>query len=364
MVLFLITICTICCSIVINWIILRFSNDYIDWIGDHTTGVQKIHTQPTPRIGGVSIYGAVLLTTLLAWFLNWTNPSSLVLWMSLCGLPLFIAGLTEDITKNVGVKIRLTFAFVAGFLAFYFVGAQITRLDIPLIDSLLGLSIVSPLFSAFAIAGLANAYNIIDGLNGLASMVAIITLGVLAIVSIAVGDGAVLLAVLMFLGALIGFFFFNYPQGRIFLGDCGAYFIGFWLALLSIMLVARNPSVSPWFAILVNSYPIVETLFSVWRRMVHQNRNPGLPDAAHFHSLVYRRFMMWSKRYLHHSQSPDQHYLTNARTSTYLWALSSMGSLPALLWWDSTPMLILSILAFIALYLFLYYRASPTKPKR
>lgn len=349
---------TICCSIAINFIILRFTKDWIQWIGDHTTGVQKIHDQPTPRIGGVSIYGALLGAALLVWLLNWGGEPSLSFWMCLCGLPLFIVGLTEDITKSVGVKTRLAFAFVSGLLAFYLVGAQITRLDIPLIDSLLGLSIVSALFSAFAIAGLSNAYNIIDGLNGLASMVAIIALGALAIVSTAVGDGALLLAALMLLGALVGFFFFNYPQGRIFLGDGGAYFIGFWLALLSILLVARNPSVSPWFALLLNAYPIVETLFSVWRRQVHQNRNPGLPDAAHFHSLVYRRLMMWSKRYLRHSQSHDPHYLTNARTSPYLWALSSMGVLPALLWWDSTPMLMLYSLLFIALYLFLYYRIT------
>jgi UDP-N-acetylmuramyl pentapeptide phosphotransferase/UDP-N-acetylglucosamine-1-phosphate transferase len=355
MILFFITFCI---SAIINLVVLRFSADWISWIGDHTTGVQKIHDQPTPRIGGVSIYGALLSTALLAWLLDWGGEPSLALWMCLCGLPLFIVGLTEDITKMVGVKTRLAFAFVAGLLAFYLVGAQITRLDIPFIDSLLGLSIVSALFSAFAIAGLSNAYNIIDGLNGLASMVAIIALGALAIVSTAVGDEVLLTSALTLMGAVVGFFFFNYPQGRIFLGDGGAYFIGFWLALLSILLVARNPSVSPWFALLLNAYPIIETLFSVWRRKVHQNRNPGLPDAAHFHSLVYRRLMMWSKRYLRHGQSHDAHYLTNARTSPYLWALSSMGVLPALLWWDSTPTLMLSALAFIALYLFLYYRIT------
>jgi UDP-GlcNAc:undecaprenyl-phosphate GlcNAc-1-phosphate transferase len=147
------------------------------------------------------------------------------------------------------------------------------------------------------------------------------------------------------------------PQGPHFLGDGGAYTIGFWVATLSVLVVARNPSVSPWFAVLVNAYPIMETLFSIWRRKVHQGKSPGMPDAAHFHSLIYRRVLMWSKRNLG-TQATNGHYLNHAKTSPYLWLLSSIGVIPALMWWGSTPILILSFLAFALFYLFLYYRVT------
>jgi hypothetical protein len=106
----------------------------------------------------------------------------------------------------------------------------------------------------------------------------------------------------------------------------------------------------------------VETLFSIWRRKVHQGKNPGMPDAAHFHSLIYQRVMMWSKRHLG-TQAIDVHYLSHAKTSPYLWLLSSIGVAPAIMWWDSTPILILSSLAFTLFYLFLYYRVTHKKQK-
>jgi UDP-N-acetylmuramyl pentapeptide phosphotransferase/UDP-N-acetylglucosamine-1-phosphate transferase len=199
------------------------------------------------------------------------------------------------------------------------------------------------LFLAFGVAGLSNAYNIIDGFNGLASMVAIISALAITYVAFKVGDPLILNLALALIGAIAGFFLWNYPKGLIFLGDSGAYLIGFVIACLSIVLVARNPIVSPWFAIMVNAYPIFETLFTIWRRSVHQGKNPGLPDGAHFHSLIYRRIMRWA-------HPGDQSYWANAKTSPYLWVLSSLGVIPALLWWDSTMALITSAALFMVLY--------------
>jgi UDP-N-acetylmuramyl pentapeptide phosphotransferase/UDP-N-acetylglucosamine-1-phosphate transferase len=282
--------------------------------------------------------------------------------MALATAPLFVVGLAEDCSKRVGVKTRLAFAFIASVLAFYLTDAKITHLDLPILDPLLTIGFISLCFTAFAIAGVANAYNIIDGLNGLASMVAIIALIAIGIVALWVEDRTLVYAALWMIAAILGFFLWNYPKGLIFLGDGGAYTIGFWVATLSVLVVARNPTVSPWFAVLVNAYPIVETLFSIWRRKVHERKSPGIPDAVHFHSLIYRRIMMWSKRHLG-SQAIDGHYLSNAKTSPYLWLLSSVGVIPALLWWDSTPTLMNATVGFVLLYVFLYYRVT-RKTKR
>jgi UDP-GlcNAc:undecaprenyl-phosphate/decaprenyl-phosphate GlcNAc-1-phosphate transferase len=348
----------------INYLLVRFGASCMAWAQDSSDGPQKIHRVPTPRIGGLSIYIPLLLISLFGWSdeIQCNHGIELSWLLCLAAVPLFTTGLVEDITKRVGVKVRLSIAFVAGVLAFYLVGAQINHLDIAFLDPFFAIGVVSLFFTAFAIAGVANAYNIIDGLNGLASMVAIIALIAIGVVAIWAQDAPLAYAALWMIGAVLGFFLWNYPKGLIFLGDGGAYIIGFWVATLSVLVVARNPTVSPWFAVLVNAYPIFETLFSVWRRSVHHGKNPGMPDAAHFHSLIYRRIMMWSKRHLG-TQAIDAHYLSNAKTSPYLWLLSSIGVMPALMWWDSTPSLMISTVSFVILYVFLYYRIT-RKTKR
>jgi integrase len=152
------------------------------------------------------------------------------------------------------------------------------------------------------------------------------------------------------IAAIAGFFLWNYPRGLIFLGDSGAYLIGFWIACASILLVVRHTSVSPWFALMVNAYPIFETLFTMWRRSVHQGKSMGRPDGAHFHSLIYRRVM----RRTYESDGKAHVYLRNAKTSPVLWILSSLGVVPAVLWWNSSTILMVSAFFFIVLYGYFY----------
>ena len=215
--------------------------------------------------------------------------------------------------KKIGVKTRLIFTAIAAAMAANYLDAQITSLDIPGIDYVLTIPGVAIIFTVFAITGLANAYNIIDGFNGLSSMVGIITLMGLAYVSFVVGDPLLTLLCLVMTGAILGFFVWNYPRGLIFLGDGGAYLIGFWVAIISALLVARHSNISPWFALMINAYPIMETLFTIYRRKIHQGKSPGLPDGIHFHTLIYRRIL--------NPVCPgkkDDWFTANAKTSPYL----------------------------------------------
>ena len=91
------------------------------------------------------------------------------------------------------------------------------------------------------------------------------------------------------IGALAGFFVLELPGGLVFLGDGGAYFVGFYVAEVAILLLHRNPQVSPMFPLLACIYPVFETLFSMYRRRVLRDRSPGVPDGIHLHSLIYRR---------------------------------------------------------------------------
>jgi UDP-N-acetylmuramyl pentapeptide phosphotransferase/UDP-N-acetylglucosamine-1-phosphate transferase len=335
-------------SFITTLLIIRFKHLHERFSSDHDLlSPQKFHAIPVPRIGGISIAIGLLAAILIN--LQDTGASSLQAALFLCAIPTFAIGLTEDVTKKIGVKTRLLFTAIAAGLAVHFLDAPITRLDIWGIDYLLSIPHIAIVFTVFAITGLANAYNIIDGFNGLSSMVGIITLLGLAYLSYVFQDTAILSISLIMVSAILGFFIWNYPRGFIFLGDGGAYLIGFWIGTLSVLLIARHPSISPWFALLINAYPILETIFTIYRRKIHQGKNPGLPDGVHFHTLIYRRILNHAAV----NSAIDLHN-ANARTAPYLWLLSSFAVVPAILWWQSTSILIAFTFLFTISYVWLY----------
>jgi UDP-N-acetylmuramyl pentapeptide phosphotransferase/UDP-N-acetylglucosamine-1-phosphate transferase len=323
----------------------KFSSD------EDLSGPQKFHAHAVPRIGGIGIFLAITFTSLVTFFFFKLDRGFLLIQLMACALPTFLIGLLEDVTKKMGIKIRLTATACSAGLLGYFLNAWIVSIQIPGIDWLLGIGIISMIFTIISITGLVNAYNIIDGFNGLASMVGMISLLAIGYVAFKANDPVLASTCLIVLGAISGFFIWNYPRGLIFLGDGGAYLIGFLIACLSIMLVQRNSNVSPWFALLVNAYPIFETLFTIWRRKVHQGKNPGLPDGAHFHSLIYRRLIRWTEV---HEVKDSASYAKNAKTSPYLWLLSSLAVFPAIIWWQTTWILQCFALLFCISYIWIY----------
>lgn len=337
-------------SLISCFLIIRYQHLHAHITGDNQfSNPQKFHHTIVPRIGSL----AILIALLFAGTVRWIQDGSSAIYffiMILASLPAWLVGISEDLTKKISVLTRLIITTFSALLAGYLLNAWITRIDIPILDPILAIPAFSIFFTCVAITGLANAYNIIDGFNGLASMVAIIALLAITYVAYRVGDITIVIAALPMAGALAGFFFWNYPRGYIFLGDGGAYLIGFWIATLSILLVMHNSQVSPWFAVLVNCYPIFETLFSIWRKRIHQGKSPGQADAAHFHSLIYRRIIRWA-----HIPGIDEGlHRANAKTSPYLWLLSSLAVLPAIVWWEHTWLLQLSALWFAISYVYLY----------
>jgi UDP-GlcNAc:undecaprenyl-phosphate/decaprenyl-phosphate GlcNAc-1-phosphate transferase len=332
-------------SFAMTLLIIRFKNLHLHFTADSDlSGPQKFHKTPVPRIGGMSIAAGLFAGTLIkAVDLGMDSAGPILL---LCAIPTFAIGLVEDLTKKISVRQRLLFTVISAICAIYLLGIEVASLGIPFLDFLFTGPFISITFTIFAIAGLANAYNIIDGFNGLSSMVGIITLLAIAYIGYLLGDPTIIFLSLVMAGAIFGFFIWNYPQGLIFLGDGGAYLIGFWIAVLSIWLCARHPEVSPWFALLINGYPTIETLFTVYRRKIHHNKNPGLPDGFHFHTLIYRRVLQ-AKRF-------DSVLSANSRTAPYLWILAGLSITPAVLWWHSTPILMGVCALFIFLYVWLY----------
>lgn len=305
---------------------------------------QKIHNKMVCRVGGIAVFIGLLGGTLVA--LSKNSNNILLAKMIICSLPVFTIGIAEDVLKNIPIKVRLLVTITGACFSTIILGVTIDRLNIYPIDYLLELPAIAILLSLFAITGLVNAYNMIDGQNGLASMIGILTLLALGYISYKNHDSELLYASLIMASALLGFFVLNYPNGLIYLGDGGAYLSGFWIALLSILLVKRHENISPWFALLVNIYPIMETTFTIYRRKIHQGKSPGSADGMHIHSLIFRRILAGSRG------KPSE--LSNSLTSPYLWILSFLGIAPAILWPESSIILMIISGIFIFAYILLY----------
>lgn len=253
---------------------------------DLTHGIQKFHTVPTPRIGGIPIVLGLVLV------LGKSSPQlkELLTPILLAGMPAFIFGLAEDLTKKVGVVQRLLATMASGFLAWWMTDYSLSRLDIWGVDALMQFTLVSVLITSFAVGGVANAINIIDGFNGLSALTSTIAFTGFALIAYQVGDVHLALTCLILAACVWGFFWINWPFGKLFLGDGGAYFVGFALAWVAVLLIERNHSVSAFAALLICILPITEVLFSIFRRRVRK-QHPGQPDRLHFHSMLQRRYI-------------------------------------------------------------------------
>jgi UDP-N-acetylmuramyl pentapeptide phosphotransferase/UDP-N-acetylglucosamine-1-phosphate transferase len=174
----------------------------------------------------------------------------------------------------------------------------------------------------------------------------------LACVAAQAGDVLLAWVAVVSIAAVFGFFVWNYPNGLVFLGDGGAYFVGFVIGELCLLLLQRNPNVSPLFPLLLCAYPVFETLFSMYRRRVLRGRAVSMPDGIHLHSLVYRRLVRWAVG------SQDAAVLTrrNSMTAPYLWLLCCATVVPSVFWWDSSAALSACIFVFIGVYVLLYGR--------
>jgi len=253
---------------------------------DFTDGVQKFHTAPTPRIGGIPI----VLGLIVAWGKAPADIQNMLTPILFAGMPAFIFGVAEDVTKRVGVMQRLLATMASGLMAWWITDYSLSRVDIWGVDWLMKYTVVSVIFTAFAVGGVANAINIIDGFNGLASTMSTLAFIGYAMIAWQVGDHSLAGVALVCAACVWGFFWVNWPFGKIFLGDGGSYFIGFALAWVAVLLIERNPGVSAFAALLVCVHPVTEVLFSIFRRRIKQ-QHPGHPDRLHFHSLVKQRYV-------------------------------------------------------------------------
>lgn len=258
-------------------------------------GVQKVHTTAVPRIGGLAVVAGVIIGMLVYREMN-PDPvnasrSTDIFLLLAAGAPAFVAGLIEDMTKRVSVRMRLMATALSAIIASAVLGATVNDLDLWGVDTLLAFTPFAVLVTAIVVAGGSNAINIIDGFNGLSSSTIVIMAAGLSAVAMQHGDMLVATIGALGIGAALGFMALNYPRGKLFLGDGGAYFLGFWVSEMAVLLLVRNASVNAWQVLAICAYPVIEVLFSIYRRKVIQGVSPGAPDALHLHTLVFRRLV-------------------------------------------------------------------------
>jgi UDP-GlcNAc:undecaprenyl-phosphate/decaprenyl-phosphate GlcNAc-1-phosphate transferase len=318
---------------------------------------QRFHWGHVPRLGGV----AMLLACFVGW--GWTALAPVLgianqirpdapLATALGIVSLFGVGVgtLEDVSQRVAVRYRLLLTLLAAALAVWLLALSVPRLDLPLFD---GVWTMTPWFgialAVVAVTGLPHAFNLIDGYNGLAGTVAFICCLALGYVALQVGDRQLAAVVLVLAGATAGFLVWNYPHGLIFAGDGGAYLWGLVIGIDAVLLVQRHSQVSPWFPMLLLIYPVLETLFSIYRKAA-RGQSPGVADALHFHQLIYRRIV----REVFDDDAARRMLARNNRTSPYLWGFAIVTVLPAALFWHSTPLLLLFTIGAVVAYVWAY----------
>jgi len=245
--------------------------------------IQTIHTKSVSRFGGIAVFGSLIVIS----FFSDAQEYNFLKTMLLCVCPIFLLGILDDISVNLSPVVRLLLVFPSAFLSYYFLGVEAYSLDIPIIDNLFNYQIFSILFICFAIAGIVNAFNIIDGINGLVLLFSLsICVTTISFGLASVTDEILLYFVAMFF-SMLGIFILNFPFGRIFIGDGGAYFLGAAIAIGLIKIYQEN-SLSPWYVLLMMIYPVTDILASLLRRLLSR-KSTLEPDNKHLHHMILSR---------------------------------------------------------------------------
>lgn len=306
----------------------NISDFFID--SEKSNKPQMLHKAPTPRAGGVGIFLANLFLIF--------NPLG---WQFLVAtLPTFLAGLLDDFS-SLSTRVRLFLQTISAILCVWIFNSYVISwgFDISM-NAYLGY-----FMAVVAIVGAINAINIIDGFNGLASGFAMMVFISFAYISWSSQDMVIFEFSIINVAAIFGFMLFNYPKGKIFLGDGGAYFLGFALASLSMILVIRD-NVSQFYPLAVLIYPAFEVAFSIYRRKIVKKTQITKNDKFHLHQMIYYRITK-----------------DNAPTSKYIWIRVLPFIAISTICYKSDFVQIIVILLFSIYYITLYNKIAKFKRK-
>ena len=311
------------------------------------SAVQASHIRSTPRVAGVAIFAALAVSITFA-------PEAFVqryaIFMAATSL-IFIPGLLEDLGFGVSPRLRLLAAVFASLAVSLLLEIWLPRSGIALLDPFLSYPLVGIPLTVFLITGVTNGFNLIDGVNGLAAIAAIICSLALALIAQQVGYLAMVKFNLMLTAAILGFALLNYPWGKIFLGDAGAYTIGFVLSWFGVSILARYPDVSPWAILLTVFWPVADTLLAIYRRGLRRS-SAVLPDRLHVHQLVMRALEI-------HVLGRGKRHIANPLTTLVLAPFVMVPPITAVIVWNEPGAALVFVCLYSIVFIACYILAFP-----
>ena len=250
---------------------------------------QRVHKGEVPRLGGVVIY--IFLFVLV---ITGSLQSSFISTVLVSSSPLILISLKEDFFYNTKPKTRLFVMLLSCLLFFYMYPVSFPLVDFPYLGSLINYYPIAILFFAFSTVVVINGMNLIDGMNGLLAMTLLSQVFSLYLFMTFQENQEIQLELIILGVMLIIFLIFNFPLGKIFFGDTGAYFFGYLISMYTVVYFGKNTEVLSWKAVLLFFYPGLELLFSFVRKKIFEKKSPFTADAKHLHSLIFNYIQLKS----------------------------------------------------------------------
>ena len=251
---------------------------------DTERAVQSSHVGRVPRLGGIGvIFGTTLAAAAFFPDQFWRGH----LYIIVCAFPALALAILEDVGRQTRPSLRLAVTFAAA--ACYMVATEeyLPRTNVAVIDDLLAHPMFAMALSTVLVSAAVQAMNLIDGLNGLCSGIAFLICVSLAYIAEADGNKPLFYLATTSAVALLGFFVVNYPSGGLFLGDTGAYWVGFSLSLMSIHFLRQMESLAAPAMLLLFFWPAYDLFVTVCRRLISR-RHLFTPDRLHPHQIAVR----------------------------------------------------------------------------
>jgi len=238
---------------------------------------RKVHSNPTPRMGGIAIYAAFLVGYMLFGKLN-TQIVSILIGSFL----IVILGILDDI-KPIRALYKFFVQIIAAAIVVIYGQVYFDKITLLGLNLEFGL-VISYILSIFFIVSITNAINLIDGLDGLSSGISSIYFLTISIIALLLGynGGLDLTLSLVMLGATLGFLFHNFPPAKIFMGDSGSLFLGFIISIIALVSYKVATLTSIIIPIVILAIPIFDTVLAILRRIL-KGQSIGEPDKEHFH---------------------------------------------------------------------------------
>ena len=242
---------------------------------------RTVHKHEIARIGGYAIYLSSLIGSAL--FLKADHQINAIM---VAGFIIFMIGLYDD-SHDLSPKVKLIFEVIAALIVIVYGEIYIKGFGYFPSDAM---TFLSGVVTLFWIVGITNAINLIDGLDGLSAGISIIVLVTISMTSLLSGRSDIASLSLILAGSIMGFLFFNFHPAKIFMGDCGALYIGFMISVISLLGFGYNASTffTLGAPIIVLMVPIMDTLIAILRRKIHHKKFSEADRGHLHHNLMFK----------------------------------------------------------------------------